>query len=196
MCNPASLGKGRIVKLICIVGTNGTGKTYLANEFVKNELSKGGKVLIITSHDNEWTQFEDLKTFNDFNVGGKKIVMFPDEEKETLRRVSEKFYNGLLVLDDCGGYLGNNPPKSFKQLMINRKQLMIDILFTAHSLRDLPKAIFAFNPVLILKNTTAGIEGREKILAANGALETVEKAMKKIKSKSKKNPYYHKKITL
>lgn len=188
--------QGRIVKLICIVGTNGTGKTYLANEFVKNELGKGGKVLIITSHDNEWTQFEELSTFNDFSSGGRKITMYPDEENETIRRVSEKFYRGLLVMDDCGAYLGNNPPKFFKQLMINRKQLMIDILFTAHSLRDLPKAIFAFSPVLILKNTTAGIEGRERILAANNALETVEKAMKEIKTKSKKDPYYYKKITL
>lgn len=188
--------QGRIVKLICIVGTNGTGKTYLANEFVKNELGKGGKVLIITSHDNEWTQFEELGTFNDFHSGGRRIVMYPDEENETIRRVSEKFFKGLLVMDDCGGYLGNNPPKFFKQLMINRKQLMMDILFTAHSLRDLPKAIFAYNPVLIMKNTTAGIEGREKILASNGALETVEKAIKEIKIKSKKDPYYHKKITL
>ncbi len=187
---------GRIVKLLCIVGTNGTGKTYLANEFVQNELSNNGKVLVVTSHDNEWTNFDELKTFNNFSSGGKKIVMYPDEEQETIKRVSEKFYNGLLVLDDCGGYLGDKPPKSFKQLMINRKQLMIDILFTAHSLRDLPKAIFSFNPVIILKNTTAGIEGREKILMANGALEKIEKAQKEIKSKIKKNPYYYKIITL
>lgn len=187
---------GRIVKLICIVGTNGTGKTYLANEFVRNELARGGKVLVVTSHDNEWTHFEDLTTFNDFTGGGKRIVMYPDEEQATIRRISEKFYNGLLVLDDCGGYLGDKPPKSFKQLMINRKQLMLDILFTAHSLRDLPKAIFSFNPVLVLKNTTAGIEGREKILAANGALEVIERAQAEIKRKIKKDPYYHKVIEL
>lgn len=190
------MGSGRIVKLICIVGTNGTGKTYLANEFVKNELANNGKVLVVTSHDNEWTQFEDLSTFNDFTSGGRRLLMYPDEENETIRRVSEKYYNGLLILDDCGGYLGDKPPKFFKQLMINRKQLMLDILFTAHSLRDLPKAIFSFNPVLILKNTTAGIEGREKILAANGALEKVEKAQMEIKKQLKKNPYYHKIITL
>lgn len=187
---------GRIVKLICIVGTNGTGKTYLANQFVEKELGKGGKVLVVTSHDNEWTQFEDLDTFNDFASGGRRIVMYPDEEEQTIQRISEKMYKGLLVMDDCGGYLGNNPPKSFKQLMISRKQLMLDILFTAHSLRDLPKAIFAFNPVLILKNTTAGIEGREKILAANGALEKVQAAQLEIKKKIKKEPFYQKIIEL
>lgn len=187
---------GRIVKLICIVGTNGTGKTYLANQFVEKELGKGGKVLVVTSHDNEWTQFEDLDTFNDFASGGRRIVMYPDEEEQTIQRISEKMYKGLLVMDDCGGYLGNNPPKSFKQLMISRKQLMLDILFTAHSLRDLPKAIFAFNPVLILKNTTAGIEGREKILAANGALEKVQAAQLDIKKKIKKEPFYQKIIEL
>lgn len=187
---------GRIVKLICIVGTNGTGKTYLANQFVEKELGKGGKVLVVTSHDNEWTQFEDLDTFNDFASGGRRIVMYPDEEEQTIQRISEKMYKGLLVMDDCGGYLGNNPPKSFKQLMISRKQLMLDILFTAHSLRDLPKAIFAFNPVLILKNTTAGLEGREKILAANGALEKVQAAQLEIKKKIKKEPFYQKIIEL
>lgn len=187
---------GRIVKLICIVGTNGTGKTYLANQFVEKELGKGGKVLVVTSHDNEWTQFADLGTFNDFASGGRRIVMYPDEEEQTIQRISEKMYKGLLVMDDCGGYLGNNPPKSFKQLMISRKQLMLDILFTAHSLRDLPKAIFAFNPVLILKNTTAGLEGREKILAANGALEKVQAAQLEIKKKIKKEPFYQKIIEL
>lgn len=187
---------GRIVKLICIVGTNGTGKTYLANEFVLNELQRGGKVLVATTHDNEWTQFEDLTTFQQFRSGGRRIVMYPDEENDTIRRISEKYYKGLLVMDDCGAYLGDKPPKAFKQLMINRKQLMLDILFTAHSLRDLPKAIFSFNPVLILKNTTAGIEGREKILAANGALEKVEAATKEIKSKIRQNPYYQKVINL
>lgn len=189
-------GQGRIVKLICIVGTNGTGKTFLANQFVEKELGKGGKVLVVTSHDNEWTQFEDLDTFNDFASGGRRIVMYPDEEEQTIQRISEKMYKGLLVMDDCGGYLGNNPPKSFKQLMISRKQLMLDILFTAHSLRDLPKAIFAFNPVLILKNTTAGLEGREKILAANGALEKVQAAQLEIKKKIKKEPFYQKIIEL
>lgn len=190
------MSDGRISKLICIVGTNGTGKTYLANQFVENELKRGGKVLTVTSHDNEWEQFDDITTFADFTGGGKRLVIYPDEEQATIKRISEKYYNGLLVLDDCGGYLGDKPPKAFKQLMINRKQLMLDILFTAHSLRDLPKAIFSFNPVLILKNTTAGIEGREKILAANGALEAVEKAQKEIKVKIKKNPYYHTIITL
>ena len=187
---------GRIVKLICIVGTNGTGKTYMANEFVENELKRGGKVLVVTSHDNEWVQFEDLITFDRFASGGRRLLMYPDEENETIRRISEKFYNGMLVLDDCGGYLGNNPPKFFKQLMINRKQLMIDILFTAHSLRDLPKAIFSFNPVIILKNTTAGIEGREKILAANGCLEKFERVQAQIKKEVKKNPYAYKIIEL
>lgn len=186
------MNEGRISKLICIVGTNGTGKTYLANQFVENELKRGGKVLVVTSHDNEWTQFEDITTFSEFTAGGKRLVIYPDEEQATIKRISEKYYNGLLVLDDCGGYLGDKPPKAFKQLMINRKQLMLDILFTAHSLRDLPKAIFSFNPVLILKNTTAGIEGREKILAANGALETIEKAQREIKAKIKKDPYYYK----
>ncbi|MED9962200.1 MAG: ATP-binding protein [Bacteroidales bacterium] len=191
------MSEGRIVKLICIVGTNGTGKTYFANkEFVQPEIARNGKVLVVTSHDNEWTNFEELQNFNTFRNGGKKIVMYPDEEQETIKRVSEKFYNGLLVLDDCGGYLGDKPPKSFKQLMINRKQLMLDIIFTAHSLRDLPKAIFSFNPVIILKNTTAGIEGREKILMANGALEKIEKAQIEIKKKIKKDPYYYKIITL
>lgn len=187
---------GRIVKLICIVGTNGTGKTYLANQFVEKELGKGGKVLVVTSHDNEWTQFEDLDTFNDFASGGRRIVMYPDEEEQTIQRISEKMYKGLLVMDDCGGYLGNNPPKSFKHLMISRKQLMLDILFTAHSLRDLPKMIFSYNPVLILKNTTAGLEGREKILAANGALEKVQAAQLEIKKKIKKEPFYQKIIEL
>lgn len=186
----------RIVKLICVVGTNGTGKTYLANEFVQNELKNNGKVLVVTTHDNEWTNLEDLTTFNNFDSGAKRLLMYPDEENDTIRRVSEKFYNGLLVLDDCGGYLGNNPPKFFKTLMINRKQLMLDILFTAHSLRDLPKAIFSFNPVIILKNTTAGIEGREKILEANGVREKFEKAQKDIKKKIKKNPYYYEIINL
>lgn len=187
---------GRIVKLICIVGTNGTGKTFLANQFVEKELSKGGKVLVVTSHDNEWTHLENLTTFNRFNSGAKRLVMFPDEENETIKRISEKFYNGLLILDDCGGYLGDKPPKFFKQLMISRKQLMLDIIFTAHSLRDLPKMIFSFNPYFILKNTTAGIEGREKILEANGVKEKFEKAQEEIKKNIKKNPFFHKTIEL
>lgn len=189
-------GQGRIVKLICIVGTNGTGKTFLANQFVEKELGRGGKVLVVTSHDNEWTQFEDLDVFDHFTTGGKRMLMFPDEENATIRRISEKMYKGLLVFDDCGGYLGDKPPDSFKHLMISRKQLMLDILFTAHSLRDLPKMIFSYNPVLILKNTTAGLEGREKILAANGALEKVQAAQLEIKKKIKKEPFYQKIIEL
>lgn len=181
---------GRIVKLICIVGTNGTGKTYLANQFIENELKKSGKVLVVTSHDNEWTQFSDLTTFDDFTGGGKRLVMYPGEEESTIQRISKKFYKGLLVFDDCGGYLGDRPSNSFKQLMISRKQLMLDILFTAHSMRDLPKLIFSFNPVLILKHTTAGLEGREKILSANGVLEKVEAAQQEIRKKIKKDPYY------
>ena len=77
---------GRIVKLICIVGTNGTGKTYMANEFVENEMKRGGKVLVVTSHDNEWVQFEDLITFDRFASGGRRLLMYPDEENETIRR--------------------------------------------------------------------------------------------------------------
>jgi len=187
----------RIVKLLCILGTNGTGKTFLANEFVQNEINNGGKVLIVTMHENEWLNVPELVTFNNWETGARKLILIPGEEDATIKRISEKFFNGLLVFDDCGAYLGSKPPKFFNVLMVKRKQLMCDILFSAHSFRNLPLSIFSYNPTLLLKNTTSGIDHeRERILKDNDVLDKVVKAMKRIKKEIKKNPYYYEIIPL
>ena len=180
----------RTAKLICIIGTNGTGKTTMLQTFANAELERNGRVLIITPHDTEWNKFNNvpipyLKDFKTFEGIGK--VHFTDDLK-LLKTIEQTFEKGLLVLDDSSYFIKPNIDRAFKQILISRRQMSCDVIVSAHSLADIPPSVFFYDPTFILKRTTSSFESRKKNINADLYQRLLE-AQSRI-NKNKNNYYY------
>lgn len=182
---------GRIPKCICVVGTNGTGKTYTLKEIARNELKKGGRVLVLTAHENEWTEIDGIPIADCADIKNFKGIarIHITGELKILQEIRKKFHNGIVILDDARMYVKSNIGEEFKQLLISRKQMMCDILLAAHSITDIPPSVFFYNVTFILKKTTSQfLERKNKLMPE--VYEALTKAQNEVNQKAKKNPYY------
>ncbi len=188
---PTTTNKGRTPKLICIVGTNGTGKTTLLQEFVANELSVNRRVLIVTPHFNEWSNFKDVPIAdveNDiYNFKGIGRIHYSGED-DIFDKIKKQFFNGLLIFDDCRAYIKPNISQYFKNIMISRRQMKTDVICVAHSIVDIPVSVFYYSPIFILKKTTTTFEARKTLLMGD-LYNRLNEAQARINKNS--NPYYY-----
>lgn len=171
----------RPTKLIIILGYNGTGKTTLTRKIVLNELKKQkGKCLIVTPDDSEWNEFPtvELNKREDYEAAGGKRTIYL--EKYTLERIKNYYNDGLLVFDDCRAYFRSNVDMLLHNLLIRRRQKMIDIIAVGHGFTEVPPKFFTFCSEIVLFQTKDDIYKRKNdILQFDRIKEATERVNKK-----------------
>lgn len=171
----------RACKLILIIGYNGTGKTTTLKTLVLNELKKKeSHILIVTPDDIEWNKIPEVHHNYPSRIenykGARKIIFneafeFADKKTRTLKKgntvdlAADYFRNGLLIFDDCRAYFKNATlDSSLHNLLIRRRQKMIDIIMVAHGFTEMPPKAFTFASEIILFKTMDNIERRKNVL--------------------------------
>jgi len=179
----------RATKMIVVLGYNGTGKTTFIKKLVIAELKKkDSHCLIITPDDIEWTGLEDVhpkyphrvKTY----VGARKMIY----QEGVLEIVSENFRKGLLVFDDCRSYLGSTTDQDLHNLLIRRRQKMLDIVAVGHGFTEVPPKFFTFASDIVLFRTIDNIKRREDCLKDYPVMKEAQERINKI---AEKNPHYY-----
>jgi GTPase SAR1 family protein len=175
---------------IIIVGTNGTGKTTLLAELVKNANNTGRRALIITPDPVEWQNVEEIQP--DSNLlrqngftGVRKIVYY--SESETLKPISDHYFDGLLIFDDCRAYFGSQTLPTLKNIFIRRRQYMRDIIIVGHGFTDIPPQYYTYTTMFILFKTVDNIIKRKNTISN---FDEVKRITEKVKQKAKTNPHY------
>jgi GTPase SAR1 family protein len=181
--------EGRFPKQIIILGTNGTGKSTLAKKLVANEMKKkDSHVLVIVPDDMEWNTIPWVHPAYNWRikdyVKARKIIY----EKGLLTTIFEKFRSGLLVFDDCRAYLTATVELDLKQILIRRRQLMIDIIMIAHGFTDVPPQAFTNATHYILFKTIDNVERRKDVLGTN--FDKMKEAQVRINKEAINNPHY------
>nr|WP_319570240.1 ATP-binding protein [uncultured Draconibacterium sp.] len=149
---------------IIVMGTNGTGKTTLVSELVKNAVSNKTPVLIVVPDTYEWptadwvhSKFpQRIKNY----VGVRKIVYFDG----LLDIIRDNFSNGLLIFDDCRSYIKPRVEGSLHQLLIRRRQQSIDIVAVGHGFTEIPPSFFTFATHYALFRTRDNIIRRKNVI--------------------------------
>lgn len=184
----------RPAKMIVFLGTNGTGKTTQLKKFVIEALKRKEKALIVTPHDQEWTQIElvhpDYPHHIQNYVGARRMIF---EEKNTLENIEKYFSTGLLIFDDCRAYLDASTNKLIHKLLISRRQKMIDIFAVGHGFTEIPPKFFTFATELVLFKTLDNIYSRKNVLRN---FEEMVELQEFVNKQAEKNPYFCKPIKM
>lgn len=181
--------KNRTTELIVVLGYNGTGKTTLVKKIVLNELKHGRRVLIVTPDDIEWQTIEMVhprwpERIRNY-VGARRIIYYDG----ILPIITENFRNGLLIFDDCRAYFNASLDRDLHELMIRRRQKMIDIIAVGHGFTEVPPKFFTFASKIILFRTIDNIDRRKNVLRDFEAMKKAQSEVNQIAETS--NPHYN-----
>ena len=119
-----------------MLGTSGSGKTSLVNEWAIKALNRQRPVLIVDLQ----SQFEHL---------GPEVSVQPDFESLVNGEFADELmlseWRGLLVLDDCDAYLDGKGkiPAPWSRLFSSNRHFRIDIVSNARRVQETPKMLLS-----------------------------------------------------
>lgn len=174
----------RAAKLTIILGTNGTGKTTLLQSIINRSHYRA---LIVTPDGAEWLQYPENKllTPEDFTFTGVNRHIF-NPYSGSLNYLPY-FSNGTLIFDDCRSYLKAKTEDKIHDILIRRRQRMIDIFAVGHGFNEVPPVFFTFCSDIFLFRTTDNIVRRKDCLKD---YKRMQEAQMRINKKAQKEPHY------
>jgi len=177
---------------IILVGTNGTGKTTEADNYIKR-YPESKKALIVTLDDFEptWRKYPTIEPQHLRNINNikerKTKILFTDNK--LFDDILLYFHDGMLILDDARSYTGSRDD-NLRNIFIRSRQNNLDLLFICHGLSEIPPSLLTFTTHIVLFNTTDSWQ-RLKTNIPNH--QKFEQIVNDVRKKSLENPY-HKKI--
>ncbi len=184
--------KPRTTRQALVIGTNGTGKTTYLFKVV--QAVKGFRRVLVVDFENAervWQSFKEIDPADRSEMmafQGIRRINWAQHDDATLRLLRNFYRNGILVFDDCRTYLKANLEDELHQLLIRRRQYMLDIFVVAHSFQDVPPKFFQFSTDIVLFRIARPIDDRKRMLANP---TQVLAAHDRIQRLSQANPHYH-----
>jgi ABC-type Mn2+/Zn2+ transport system ATPase subunit len=171
---------------VVVLGANGTGKTTYLTQLANAALERGERVLVVTTHLEEWTALPDLSTRHEIRTftGGARMLYTAHATLE----LAAAFRGGMLVLDDCRAYLLPNTDIALTRLMISRRQQMVDVFAVGHGFTTVPPAFFTYTSHIALFRTADNIASRRHVLSR---YDDMRQAQERVNAKAIKQPHYH-----
>ena len=170
-----------------VIGANGTGKTTYLKKLADAAIKRGERVLVVTTHVEEWTEFPDLAhtaaAVQSFIGGGRLLYM----DKSTLDLVA-LFRVGLLFFDDCRTYLTATTDTALFRVMISRRQQMVDVCAVGHGFTHIPPAFFTYTTHVVLFHTTDNISTRKNVLHDFAKMKA---AQARVNAHAAKHPHHY-----
>jgi hypothetical protein len=90
----------------------------------------------------------------------KELVLLSD----TLINNSKKgkFFNGMIIFEDCTGYISGNPRPVIRQFLVNHRMAQVDLVFTFHALSMVPPFFWKMTSYIWLKKTQDILQEKDK----------------------------------
>lgn len=93
-------------------------------------------------------------------VGIKRFYLM--DEKKMLHLIADHFKSGLIIFEDCTGYIDANPRKEIKQFLTNHRMFDADLIFTFHSIMGIPPFFWKMTNNMLLFKTQEYLEEKDK----------------------------------
>lgn len=182
----------RTSRQILVIGTNGTGKTtYL---FKAMQAVKGFRRVLVVDFENAeraWQPFKEIDPADrDDMIGfhGIRRINWAQYGDGTLQLLRRHYRNGIIIFYDCRTYLKASMEDELHQLLIGRRQYMLDFFVVAHSFQDVLPKFFQFTTDIVLFRITRPIDDRKRMLSNP---TQVIAAHERIQRNAQTNPHYH-----
>lgn len=170
-----------------ILGANGTGKTTILEKIL---LSNQEKSLVITPDDAEWRRYPEVELTEPSHFlysGISRHIFDPAKKTGTLDKI-HLFKKGKLVFDDCRAYLTAATDLRIRQVLIRRRQRMVDVFAVGHGFTEVPPVFFTFATEIILFRTADEISRRKDCLKD---FDNMVAAQMRVNQKAIDNPHYY-----
>lgn len=141
--------RGRDRKSTAVVGGRAQGKSSLIKRLLDKcyKKSKGDKVLILTPTvppAYEKVKEVSLEFLQTKNWRGMVRYYNHGDAKQMLKDIHDlciagKLRKGCVVFEDCTNYIDPWPAESIRNFLVNMRMFDLDLIFTTHALRFLPK---------------------------------------------------------
>lgn len=130
-----------------IVGFRAQGKSPLVRDLFKCYDLRSQKILVLTpSIPKAYEGFPVIKNIESLQRRWKGVFLYYNHQsaKQMLKDVHDLvtngyLKNGLIVFEDCTNYIDPYPSESIKNFLVNNKNYDLDLIFTTHMLRLIPK---------------------------------------------------------
>jgi hypothetical protein len=177
-------------KMILIIGTNGTGKTTIAQKLINSIHTE--RKLIVTQHLDEWKKYthNDLKKPSDIEFKGTNwhLMLNP---KKTFPKLKH-FVKGLLVFDDARRYMTAQTDQDVLTLYISRRQNAVHLILIGHGFTQIPPQAFTFCTDIILFATRDNIDSTRRNTVQN--YEQLLEVQNRVNEKAKTDWHYYERI--
>lgn len=138
----------RDAQVTIVMGKNGTGKSTFCERII-DEVGHRALVVTLNGAPKIWRRYPlvDVARKKDLQFkNGICQVYFMQHDEDTYEYIYRNFRDGILVFDDCRGYLSSNVDKNiwFKRLLMDFRHKMLDLFFVCHTPTDVPPRIWGF----------------------------------------------------
>lgn len=161
--------------VILVVGNRGTGKTdYLKNLALRHPQNT---IVIDTFENPAW---RNMKTWNHPDAASAEVISlteaqirtnqmhgkyrryFSSRTANTMQLLDRFIYNHLVILEDATKYIGSKLTEDEKRFVLDSKQKNNDMIFTFHSLWDVPRDLIRVSDILVLFKTQEAMDSSLK----------------------------------
>ena len=175
----------RIPYIIIVVGMRNSGKTYYTQSLFGSSSQR--KILVCDTFDHPSyaaVRRIDLAQLAQWKPQGEKSIrrVVIEDFEVAFAEISAHFRDGWLVLEDAGKYSMGDLTKNLRRLVIDSKQLGMDITLMYHSLSQVPPKLYQFaNAIVLFKTNEDPSQFKNKtpyypeVLAAFNDLQTAAK---------------------
>ena len=167
-----------------LVGAPRTGKTTLTKAII--EASKK-KVLIYDVNNEE--AYDDFKRMPLKKIPGwrsGKFKVFTDDPEELIYQIYQNVRNATIIFEDATSYINRDTTKYLRKILVSRRHMNLDIIFSFHSLNQVPPMIYEMSNYISLKKTNDTIQkvkGLNKLPNPDDVLKAFDKV------RNSKDPY-------
>ena len=154
----------RDAQVTIIVGRNGTGKSTFCEKIIK-AINQRALVVTYNGMPKIWRPYKEVDVRKPkamaFKKGIRQVVAARYEESAKKNHVFQHIYtnfrNGIIIWDDCRGYIDASVDRDryFRQLMLDFRYKMLDMVFVVHSPSDVPPRLWGFTTTAWIGATDA-----------------------------------------
>lgn len=171
------------------VGKPGTGKTTVLRRLVRRALEQHRRVLIVTPHDNEWTDIPDVHPAHPERIATYKGARrYLCREPDEVHQVCRLFRHGFLVFDDCRVYVPDRQDPEIRTMLLSCRQNDVDFAAVGHGFTTVPPLFFTYATHFAVFATTDNV-GRRKNCVLN--FPALEATVRRVNNAALQKPHYY-----
>ena len=177
-----SVGQQDFARFNIICGTNGTGKSTMVDKILQATHFKNALVYI-ESIDLNGNPFKGLPTIPLTQYRGGKVTIDADEIPfdRFITAVTNKYRNGILVIDEAGMYQlfeAGQPIEPLKKLLKQRRKYNVEIYLLYHGVSEIPVRLFKWVNNLILFHQTDEFKHKAAVIPRIDELRAAQTRIK------------------